>query len=58
MSNKRFIDTLERTKHALHHEYEKWQYSEYKPKGIEEVVDSILDAKHKIEDIIDAITND
>ena len=49
----RFLHELERTYRNLHREYEEWQYALYKPQGMDEVIDSIINAMHNVEDVID-----
>ena len=51
----RFLTHLERTYRNLHSEYEKWQYASYKPQGMDEVINSIINAMHNVEDVIDNI---
>ena len=50
-----FLPHLERTYRNLHSEYEKWQYASYKPQGMDEVINSIINAMHNVEDVIDNI---
>ena len=51
----RFLTHLERTYRNLYREYEEWQYASYKPQGMDEVIDSIINAMHNVEDVIDNI---
>lgn len=55
MKDERFLKALKKTQETLHKEYETWQYAEFKPQGIDSVIDAILDAKHEVEDIISSI---
>ena len=52
MTEKRFIHPLRKTYQSLYHEYESWQYAEYKPDGMDICIDKIIDAMHEVEDLI------
>lgn len=47
----RFIPHLQRDIETLHSLYEKWQYAEKKPEGIDDFIDAVLNAKHIMQDI-------
>ena len=51
----RFLPHLKRTYENLYREYENWQYSAYKPQGIDDAIDAIIEAMHRIKDIIKGI---
>lgn len=51
----RFLPHLKRTYENLHREYEYWQYSNYKPQGMDNAISAIIEAMHSIEDIIKGI---
>lgn len=53
----RFIPDLQNDIETLHNLYERWQYATYKPDGIDDFVDAILDAKHLMEDIKSSLEN-
>ena len=47
----RFIPHLQKDIETLQILYERWQYVQCKPDGIDDFVDAILNAKHIMEDI-------
>ena len=47
----RFIPHLQKDIETLQILYERWQYAQCKPDGIDDFVDAILNAKHIMEDI-------
>lgn len=51
----RFLPHLKRTYENLYSEYEHWQYAAYKPQGMDDAIDAIIEAMHRIEDIIKGI---
>lgn len=51
----RFLPHLKKTYENLRHEYEHWQYANYKPQGMDNAIDAIIDAMHSVEDVIKGI---
>ncbi len=51
----RFLPHLKRTYENLRREYEHWQYANYKPQGMDDAIDAIIDAMHSVQDVIDDI---
>ena len=55
VDEKRFLPALKQTYSNLYSEYEGWQYAKYKPQGMDEAIDAIIDAMHAIQEIIERI---
>lgn len=53
----RFIPHLQRDIETLHSLYEKWQYAENKPEGIDDFIDAVLNAKHIMQDIKSSLSD-
>lgn len=53
--DERFLPELKKTYGKLRKEYERWQYSTYKPQGMDDAIDAIIDAMHSVQDIIKKI---
>ena len=51
----RFLPSLKKTYETLYHEYEKWQYSKYKPQGIDKAIYAIMAAMNQIQDVMSNI---
>lgn len=55
IDEKRFLPILKKTYNNLYSEYERWQYAKYKPQGMNEAIDAILNAMSAVNDIIERI---
>lgn len=55
VDEKRFMPILKKTYNNLYSEYERWQYTKYKPQGMDEAIDAILNAMSAVNDIIERI---
>ena len=51
----RFLPQLKRTYENLHREYERWQYANYKPQGMDDAIEAIIGAMQSVEDVINNI---
>lgn len=51
----RFLPELKRSYNNLRREYERWQYAYYKPQGMNDAIDAIIDAMHSVDDVIKSI---
>lgn len=51
----RFLPILKKTYNNLYSEYERWQYAKYKPQGMDEAIDAIINAMLDVKDIIERI---
>ena len=47
-----FLPHLKRTYENLYREYEHWQYATYKPQGMDDAINAIIEAMHSVQDII------
>ena len=52
ISAHKFLPELNKTYTHLYREYSRWQYSPAKPEGMDEAIDAIIKAMHKVQDII------
>lgn len=50
--NERFREPINKTLSQLHSIYETWQYAKYKPKGMDKVIDTIIDAMLKLKELL------
>ena len=55
VDEKRFLPILKKTYNNLYSEYERWQYAKYKPQGMDEAIEAIINAMHDVNDIIERI---
>lgn len=46
---------IENEARFLRREYEYWQYADYKPQGMNDAIDAIIDAMHSVDDVIKSI---
>jgi len=51
----RFLPQLKRTYENLRREYERWQYADYKPQGMDDAIEAIIGAIQSVEDVINNI---
>lgn len=55
VDEKRFLPILKKTYNNLYSEYERWQYAKYKPQGMDDAIEAIINAMHDVNDIIERI---
>lgn len=51
----RFLPHLERTRSELYNAYGEWLDADYRPQGMNKVIDAIIDAELRVKDLIEDI---